>query len=146
MRQGFRIAALVLLAGPFSGCDGAKNVIGAITNTVARAVLRGSQVVPARAAGPAGTATVTVHAARLHIDYTVDATGLSGAATAIEIRVGRPGENGPVLFTIPTGAFPVSGRFDSTTAFVPVGSIGTFADACEAIKDGSTYVRISTAA
>src|SRR5690349_13555935 len=112
MRSGLR-GALLAVALILPACGPYQGLIGPLPR-ISNAVLRGSQVVPALGAGPAGTATVTVSFNAMHFDYTIDATGLSGAATAIEIRFGGPGTNGPVLFTIPVGTFPLSGRLSDT--------------------------------
>src|SRR5258708_23822033 len=149
MRSGLR-AAFLAVAIILPACGQYAGNIDP-PRTVANAVLRGSQVIPALGAGPAGTATVTVSFNQTHIDYTVAATGLSGAATAIEIRFGGPRTLGPGLFTLPLAAFPLNGRLTDPGFFTsPVvtseGTISTFASACDAISTGSAYLLISTAA
>lgn len=139
-----RVALVLVAAALLPACDG-MIVFHGPPNVDAKGLLRGSQVVPALSTGATGTTTVTVDGKNHFINYTVDATGLSGAATAIEIRLGEPGTNGPVLFSIPLGAFPLTGSFKDSAPFIPVGSIQSFADACQAIVTGNTYLLISTA-
>ncbi|MBV8882250.1 MAG: CHRD domain-containing protein [Planctomycetaceae bacterium] len=143
MRVGLRSAALVLLALLLPACGKFKGFFVPFPDTVAKGLLRGSQVVPAQGSGATGTATITVDGLRKFVDYDIDSTGLSGAATAVEIRLGVPGTNGPVLFNIPLGTFPLTGRL---TTFTPQTTVTTFADAAEAIAQGNAYLLISTGA
>jgi hypothetical protein len=146
MKPGFRAALILFTALLLPACNGTPILVyNGPPNVAAAGLLRGSQVVPAQGTGATGAATVTVDGMNHFISYDITAAGLGSAVSAIEIRVGGPGTNGPVLFTIPFTAFPVTGSFqDSTFIFVPVGSIQTFADACSAIATGNTYLLIST--
>lgn len=139
MKQFIRISALVAIASLLPACGDFEGFFVPFPNTIAAVNLRGSQVVPATASAATGTATITVDGLQKFIEYTVDATGL-GAVSAIEIRQGDPGVNGPVLFTIPGGAFPLSGRFDSPS------SDPTFINACTEIAGGHAYLLIRTVA
>jgi hypothetical protein len=144
MKKFARVAALVGVAALLPACGGDfAGFYVPFPNTVAAVNLRSSQVVPATASAATGTATITVDGLVKFIDYTVDASGL-GPVSAVEIRLGDPGVNGPVLFTIPVAAFPLSGRFDSTMAFLPAGSVTTFAQACGVISGGHAYLVIRT--
>jgi hypothetical protein len=123
--------------GPFEG------FYNPYPNTVASVSLRGSQVIPALGTGATGTATITVDGLRKFVDYTIDATGLSSAVTAIEIRIGEPGSNGAVLLSVPLGTFPISGRLtDANIAFPPVFS--TLSAVGNEIAVGKAYLLIST--
>jgi hypothetical protein len=143
MKQFTRFAALVGISALLPACGQFGGFFVPFPNTIASVNLRGSQVVPAVVSAAAGTATITVDGLQKFVTYTVDATGL-GPVTAIEIRLGDPGVNGPAIFSIPVGAFPLSGRFDG--AFIPAGAVTTFAEACTAVSGGHTYLVILTAA
>ncbi|HZE96597.1 MAG TPA: CHRD domain-containing protein [Planctomycetota bacterium] len=146
MQSGMRAAAVVLLALLVPACGGDfGGFFVPFPNTAANGFLRGSQVVPALGTGATGTATITSDGLGKFVDYTIAATGL-GTVTAIEIRLGDPGENGAVILTIPLGAFPLSGRIDAPTFFAPVAGLSTFAEICSAIAEGHTYLLISTVA
>jgi len=149
MRWPSRAAALAVVIVLVPACKGMggpfQGFFSPFPNTVANGTLRGSQVIPALGTGAAGTATITVDGLRTFIDYTIDATGIATAVTAIEIRSGGPGTNGPVLLTIPLGAFPLSGRLTPATMIPPMLST-TFAAAGDAIANGQTYLLISSTA
>jgi len=145
MRLGLRAAALALLAALLPACEGRILVGPPFPSTAASALLRGSQVVPAQASTATGTATVTVDGGLTFFDYSIAQTGIA-TVTAVEIRLGGPGTNGPVLFTIPLGAFPLSGRISDPGVFAPVGTITSFSEACAAIAAGNTYLLISSVA
>src|SRR5581483_9416549 len=123
--------------GPFQG------FFVPFPNTVAHAGLRGSQVIPALGTGASGTATLTVDGLRQFVDYTIDALGFASAVTAIEIRLGEPGTNGPVLFSIPPGTFPISGRLTGADIAFPA-ALPTLSAVGDAIAGGRTYLLIST--
>lgn len=123
--------------GPFEG------FYNPYPNTVASVSLRGSQVIPALGTGASGTATITVDGLRKFVDYTINATGFVSAVTAIEIRLGEPGSNGPVLLTIPLGTFPISGRLTDVDVAYPL-ALPTFAAIGNEIAAGKTYLLIST--
>jgi hypothetical protein len=145
MRQGLRTAALALLAALLPACEGHILVGPPFPSTLVSALLRGSQVVPAQGSAATGTATVTVDGELMFFDYSIAQTGI-GTVTAVEIRLGIPGTNGPVLFTIPLTAFPLSGRVSDTGVFPPVGTVTSFSEACAAIAAGNTYLLISSVA
>jgi len=145
MRLSYRAAALAIVAVLLPACEGGILVGPPFPSTAASALLRGSQVVPAQASAATGTATVTVDGQRMFFDYTIAQTGI-GTVTAVEIRLGGPGTNGPVLFTIPLTAFPLSGRVTDPGAFAPVGTITSFSQACDAIAAGNTYLLIRSTA
>jgi len=144
MRTSLR-TALLLVAVILPACEPYQGIIGPLPRTVASAVLRGSQVIPAVGTGATGTATVTVAFNLTYFDYSVDQTGIV-TPTAVEIRLGGPGTNGPVLFTLPLGTFPIGGRIQDPGFFSPAGTVTSFAGALNEISAGNTYVLISSAA
>jgi len=144
MRTPLRTALLVVSV-ILPACEPYQGSIEPPPRTVANAVLRGSQVVPALGTGAAGTATVTVAFDSSSFDYSVDQTGIV-TPTAVEIRLGGPGTNGPVLFTLPLGPFPISGRIQDPGSFSPVGTALSFAGALSEISVGNTYLLIRSAA
>jgi hypothetical protein len=144
MKLVMRAAALLGLAAVLPACGGAfGGFYVPFPNTVAGVLLRGSQVVPALGTGASGTATITVDGLSKFIDYTIDTTGLV-TVTAIEIRLGVPGTNGPVMFTLPLGAFPLSGRLEAANLIGQTGA-PTFPDACNQVANGNAYLLVSTA-
>jgi len=107
---------------------------------IINAQLRGSQVVPAVAVPVTTTnATLAIPDGHRSLDYSVTYTG-SGTITAVEIRQGVPGTNGPVLFTLATGPFtnPLTGTLTGDPFF--------FFPAVDSIIAGEAYILISTAA
>jgi hypothetical protein len=105
--------------------------------------LTGSQVVPAVATPATGTATITVDSNRQFIDYMINATGIATAVTAIEIRLAEPGANGAVVFSIPIGTFPLSGRLTEAD-FIMAKPVFFFSAAVDAILSGTAYLIISS--
>ncbi len=142
MKSVLRPLAALALAAFLPACGDFKGYYVPFPNTVAGVLLRGSQVVPALGTGASGTATVTVDGLGKFIDYTIDATGL-GTLTAVEIRLGVPGTNGPKIFTIPLAAFPMSGRLLPVNLTPQTGAT-TFGEACAQVADGNAYLLIST--
>lgn len=146
MRCLKRAAALAFAALfiPACGTSGFEGFFVPFPNTVAGGQLRGTQVVPAVATAATGTATITVDGLRTFVDYSINATGLTGTVTAIEIRMAGPGANGSVvLFSIPIAAFPISGHLSQLN--IPTGSpTPTLAQAGDAIASGGAYLLIST--
>lgn len=146
MRFCLRAAGLALLAGLIPACDLANGVSqGNRINTTVSGLLRGSQVIPALGTGASGTADFVVGTSRRYVEYTIDATGLATAVTAIEVRLGAPGTNGPAIFTVPLGAFPISGSLTSAD-FTPQNGVFDFDAAADAVAAGTTYLLLSTAA
>lgn len=117
--------------------------------TVVVAKMRGSQVVPA-VPTPVTTSDTTLSLRGDHsaIDYTVNYTG-SGTVTAVEIRLGVAGANGPLLFTLATGPFtnPLTGTVTGGDLnFVPSEGIFHLSTAMTRIAAGDAYVLVRTAA
>jgi hypothetical protein len=140
MRLLHRAAALAFVAVLLPACsaDGGKfqGFYKPFPDTIANGQLSGSQVIPALGSGAAGTATLTVDGLRKFIDYTINATGLTGTVTAIEVRNGTPGANGAVLFSIPIAPFPISGHLTDMDILMPQSG--------DAIAAGQAYLLIST--
>lgn len=133
------VAALLLPA-----CSGTILVGHGPPDVTSNGLLRNEQVVPAVSTGAGGNASVTVAGSNDLITYTINPTALGSAATAVEIHLGAPGANGPVLFPLPLGTFPMTGALNTTSPFMPGGGVSTFAAACEQIKMGNTYLLIRT--
>jgi hypothetical protein len=116
---------------------------------VIQAQMRGSQVVPAVGVPVTTTnAALTVSPNGQSINYSVSYTG-SGTITAVEIRLGAAGSNGPVLFTLATAPFtnPRTGTLNDGDLFlVPSQNVLDFAGALNKIEGGLTYALVSTVA
>ncbi len=117
-----------------------------------RAVLSGSQVAPEPVSTNAtGTAQVNLRDDRRRLDVTLITTELADVTSA-QIRLGAVGDNGPILFNL----FEVNGvPFTSPYTIQlraadlveqPGFGITSFADAVDAMKDGNTYILITTTA
>lgn len=107
--------------------------------------LDGSQEVPAVVTAATGEATVVISADNSTIWYVVTYSGLSGALAAAHIHAGAAGVNGGVILPLVASASPMVGTLTSSN-FTPSGSITTFAEAVSAVKAGTTYVNLHTAA
>jgi len=116
---------------------------------VINAQLRGSQVVPAVPTAVTSTnATLTVPQGHQSMDFSVTYTG-SGTITAVEIRLGVAGTNGPLLFTLATAPFtnPLTGTVTGLDLVsVPSQGIFFFEQALDRIIAGEAYILISTVA
>ena len=134
--------ALLIPACKFSGFT-------TLPATVVVAQMRGSQVVPAVPV-PVTTSDTTLSLRGDHsaIDFTVNYTG-SGTITAVEIRLGVAGANGPLLFTLTSAPFtnPLTGTLtDGDLNFVPSQGILHLSTAMSHIAAGNAYVLVRTAA
>jgi hypothetical protein len=119
--------------------------------TTLNAVLSGAQEVPPVVSAATGTATVTIDAARTSINVTLTAQGFATPVTASHIHFGPAGANGSVIFSLfaAPGLFPATLTRNLTSAdFTPDAANGiiTFADAVNAILNGSTYINVHTQA
>ena len=114
------------------------------------APLRGTQERPTQVATMAtGALTVTFKDANT-VNLQIKTSNLAGV-TGAEVRVGKPGTNGPVIFPLYTASgtstFPSFFNQNLTAAnFTPQSSAGvsTLTDAVNAINAGNAYVNIST--
>lgn len=139
-----------ILGLSLSACGNGTN--SAVTPQV-YAQLRGTQERPTQVATAAtGAVTVTVtNSTTLHLD--INTQNLVGVTSAT-LNVGKPGSNGPAIFTLYTAtgnsAFPSSFHQDLTAATLipqPTAGINSFSNAVNAVTvTGNTYVNISTQA
>jgi len=141
-------AILLLLPLAIPGCDEESD-----DDVQLQAILNGIQEVPPVIATDAdGFGEVTLPGSGEFIDATLQVSGVSGTVTAAHIHYGRPGEEGPILFTLfdaaTDGAFPgeVSGRFTAADLEPqPPGSpVESFAEAVRAIREGNAYFNVRT--
>lgn len=107
--------------------------------------LSGAQVVPPVATAASGEATVVISPDNSTIWYVVTYTGLSGALAAAHIHTGAAGVNGGVILPLAASASPMVGTLTASN-FTASGSVTTFAQAVAALKAGTTYVNLHTAA
>jgi hypothetical protein len=64
---------------------------------------------------------------------------------AAHIHLGGVGQNGGIILPLKAGPSPMSGTLKAAD-LKPTGNVSTFADAIDAIRAGSTYVNLHTAA
>ena len=143
-------AAGALVAGAGCSSGGSSNVVILPPEPfLANAVLRASQEVGVSLSTARGTADITIPASGLSIQLNASLTGVLDAVAA-HIHVGRPGSNGPVIFTL----------FDSATATSltsinrtltenqlqaqPAAGVTTFTDAVNAVLGGRAYINVHT--
>ncbi|HSO30747.1 MAG TPA: CHRD domain-containing protein [Candidatus Sulfomarinibacteraceae bacterium] len=107
--------------------------------------LSGAQEVPAVATAAVGEATVVISPDDSTIWYVVTYSGLSGTLAAAHIHTGASGANGGVILPLVASASPMVGTLTAAN-FSSSGSVTTFAQAVAAIKAGTTYVNLHTAA
>jgi len=107
--------------------------------------LSGAQEVPAAATTATGEATVVISADDSTIWYVVQYSGLSGSLAAAHIHTGAAGANGGVILPLVASASPMVGTLTAAN-FTASGSITSFSQAVGAIKAGTTYVNLHTAA
>ncbi len=152
-RQFCQTAGLLLLGATagigLAACGNGTN--SAVTPQVF-AALRGTQERPTQVATAAtGAATVTQNSNSLGVD--ISTSNLVGV-TSVQICVGKPGANGPVIFTLYTASnnssFPGSFHKNVTASDLQPQSgagINTYSDAVNAVVvTGNTYINISTQA
>jgi hypothetical protein len=72
-------------------------------------------------------------------------SGLSGAVVAAHIHLGGVGQNGGIMLPLSPGPSPFSGTLKEAD-LKPTGNVSTFAQAIDAIRAGTTYVNLHTAA
>ncbi|HET7726600.1 MAG TPA: CHRD domain-containing protein [Candidatus Limnocylindrales bacterium] len=107
--------------------------------------LSGSQEVPAVAGSGTGDTTVVISADGSRITYVVTYSGLSGPVVAAHIHTGAAGTNGGVILPLTHGPSPMVGTLTAAN-FTPSGAVATFGDAVAAIRAGTAYVNLHTAA
>jgi hypothetical protein len=139
LRVAIVVAALALIAlpGAVSAVDPTQPAFGG--------PLTGAQEVPAVVTTATGQGTVAISADGSTITYLLTYSGLSGTANAAHIHTGATGVSGGVILPLAIGPSPMSGTLTAAN-FTASGSVTTFAEAVAAIKAGTTYFNIHTAA
>ncbi|BCS36021.1 hypothetical protein TBR22_A52580 [Luteitalea sp. TBR-22] len=118
-----------------------------------RAMLGGSNEVPAVSAGAHGEAVVTVDRGAGTIDYEVNIFNLPSGIVGSHIHVGTAGVNGPIVINFPVAAVGQSGAFQlkgsaraSELVARPEAGVRFFEEAAFAIASGAAYVNVHTQA
>ena len=111
------------------------------------AKLSGSDEVPPVTTSGTGTATVNIitDSEVTEINYEVVYSGLSGDVAAAHIHLGGVGQNGGIMLPLVAGPSPMSGTLKEGD-LKATGNVSTFAQAIDAIRAGTTYVNLHTAA
>ena len=109
------------------------------------ATLNGASEVPAVTTAATGEGWVIISSDNTTVTYFVEYSGLSGALAAAHIHTGAPGVAGGVILPLAAGPSPMFGTLTSAD-FKPSGSVTTFAEALAAIRGGTTYFNLHTAA
>ncbi len=109
------------------------------------AALNGAAEVPPVTTTASGAAQVVISADGLSINYQVTYSGLSGALVAAHINTGAAGTTGGTIFPLASGSTPLVGTLTAAD-FTASGAITTYAQAVVAIRAGTTYVSLDTAA
>ena len=131
------VLALVAIPGSVAAADPALPAYGG--------PLTGAQEVPPVATAATGEGTAVVSADGATITYIVTYTGLSGAVTAAHIHTGASGVAGGVILPLTAGPSPMVGTLTAAN-FSASGAITTFAEAVTALRAGTTYFNLHTAA
>ena len=138
-RVALVVAALAMLAlpGAVSAVDPTQPAYGG--------PLSGAQEVPAVATSATGQGTAVISADGSTITYLVTYSGLSGTLNAAHFHTGAAGVAGGVILPLAAGPSPMSGTLTAAD-FKASGSVTTFAEAVAAIRAGTTYFNLHTAA
>lgn len=107
--------------------------------------LTGAQEAPPVATSATGQGTVVISADGSTVTYLVTYSGLSGAVAAAHIHTGAVGIAGGVILPLTAGPSPMTGTLTAAD-FAASGSVTTFAQAVAAIRAGTTYFNLHTAA
>lgn len=108
--------------------------------------LTGSQEVPPLTGTATGEATVVINAGGDTITWWLAYSAMTSAPAAGHIHLGAVGSNGGILFPLAgVGTSPAAGTL-TAASLTPTGGVTTFGAALEAIRAGSTYVNLHTAA
>lgn len=137
-----RIGILALIAGLFALPATAK---AAASGEVWTATLSGGAEVPPVATSATGSATFVLSPDGTTIRYLVQYSGLSDALAAAHIHLGAAGSNGGVMLPLAAGPSPMVGILDASD-FLATGGVTTFSGAVDAIRAGTTYINLHTAA
>lgn len=109
------------------------------------ATLAGFQEVGPVATSGTGNGLVVISTDASTITYLVTYSGLSGPVSAAHIHTGAVGVNGGVILPLAAGPSPMTGTLTAAN-FTPSGSVTDFAGAVAAIRAGTTYINLHTAA
>jgi hypothetical protein len=134
----FAVVVLAVVALPVG--------VAAVQDTFT-ASLTGDQEVPPVTTSASGTATVNIitDSEVTEINYEVSYSGLSGPVVAAHIHLGGVGQSGGIMLPLQAGPSPMSGTLKEAD-LKPTGNVSTFAQAIDAIRAGTTYVNLHTAA
>jgi hypothetical protein len=138
-RVALVVAAVALMAVP-----GTTNAVDP-TQPAYGGPLTGAQEVPAVATTATGQGTAVISADGSTITYLVTYSGLSGSLNAAHFHTGAAGVAGGVILPLVAGPSPMSGTLTAAD-FKASGSVTTFAQAVAAIRAGTTYFNLHTAA
>jgi hypothetical protein len=131
-----------------AGSDAQADAGGALTLTIALSTEAEVPVCATAGAEAEGSATVTIDAADTSVAVTdLTFVNLSGAATGAHIHFGAEGVAGPVVLDFGTDLTPPIDRtFTSDDYTPPTGAPATFDALVAAIRAGTTYINVHTAA
>jgi len=129
--------ALIALPGAVSAVDPTQPAYGG--------PLSGAQEVPAVVTAATGQGTAVISADGSTITYLVTYSGLSGTLNAAHFHTGAAGVAGGVILPLVAGPSPMSGTLTAAN-FQASGSVTTYAQAVAAIRAGTTYFNLHTAA
>ena len=107
--------------------------------------LTGAQEAPPVVTSATGQGTAVISADGSTITYLVTYSGLSGTVAAAHIHTGAVGIAGGVILPLTAGPSPMTGTLTAAN-FAASGSVTTFAQAVAAIRAGTTYFNLHTAA
>ena len=107
--------------------------------------LTGAQEVPAVATSATGQGTAVISADGSTVTYLITYSGLSGTVAAAHIHTGAAGIAGGVILPLTAGPSPMTGTLTAAN-FAASGTVTTFAQAVAAIRAGTTYFNLHTAA
>lgn len=118
-----------------------------------KALLSGSNEVPAVSAGAHGLAVVTVNRDTGEVTWSIDVYNMPTGILMGHIHAGAVGVNGPVIIGFPianvgqSGAFQLKGSARASELIArPASGINSFDDAAFAIASGAAYVNLHSQA
>lgn len=139
LRVAIVVAALALIAlpGAVSAVDPTQPAYGG--------PMTGAQENPPVVTAATGQGTAVISADGSTITYIVTYSGLSGTVNASHIHTGAAGSNGGVILPLTPGPSPMVGTLTAAD-FAASGPVTTFTEAVAAIRAGTTYFNLHTAA
>ncbi|MBI5118992.1 CHRD domain-containing protein [Candidatus Poribacteria bacterium] len=110
-----------------------------------QATMNGAQVAPPVSTTGSGLADLTINPAIRTIDFRLDVSNIADLEGA-HVHSGLPGENGPAIFELTSGAFgsPLIGAV-GLDDLIPAPGIANFNDVINAMNNGSLYVDVHSA-